>query len=108
MKPILIGSVLASMSLVLFVGLLRPGVFVVQPLTALPDGVTFLYYGRGAEIPFFASPDGLCLTRQGSVTLLCRVLTLASNTPLLDRVLIRFPYSPTAYLWSTGGYTFAQ
>ena len=86
--------------------IVSPGVFTVHPMGALPQGVTVIYYGRGPEIPFFASPDGLCLQRQGSVSLWCRLGAMLGMAALKDRIIVRLPYSQTAYLWSTGGQTF--
>ena len=86
--------------------LLRPGVFTVQPIGAIPDGVTFIYHSRGLELPLFSSPDGLCLQMQGSVNLLCRGAALAGVVELTDRILVRLPYSHWAYLQSTGGLEF--
>jgi len=86
--------------------LIRPGVFTVQPIGAIPNGVTFIYYSRSSAMPFFASPDGICLKIQGSVSLLCRSLALGAASPLTDRVIIRLPYIREAYLLSTGGQEF--
>lgn len=83
----------------------RPGVFTVQPIGALPEWVTFIYRSRG-EVPFFSSPDGMCLEMQGSVSLLCRGAALAAVTELTDRIIIRLPYNHWAYLRSTGGIEF--
>lgn len=88
--------------------LIRPGVFTVQPIGALPEGVTFIYHSRNSEMPFFSSPDGLCLKIQGSVTLLCRTTALSAVDELTDRIVIRLPYSRWAYLQSTGGREFEQ
>jgi hypothetical protein len=89
--------------------LIRPGVFTIQPTRALPDGVTFIYHSRGSGMPFFSSPDGLCLQTQGSVTPLCRAAALsAAGEELIDRVIIRLPYIHWAYLQSTGGKEFDQ
>jgi len=33
--------------------LVRPGVFTVQPIGALPEGVTIVYHSRNPEMPFF-------------------------------------------------------
>lgn len=96
---------------VIVVGLwivVRPGVFTVQPIGALPDGVTLLYHSRNPEMPFFASPDGLCLEIQGSVSLLCRMAGLSAVGELGDRILLRLPYQHWAYLRSTGGLEFEQ
>jgi hypothetical protein len=88
--------------------LLRPGVFTIQPIGALPEGVTFIYHSRGPQMSFFSSPDGLCLEMQGSVSLLCRGTTLSAASNLTDRILVRLPYSHWAYLQSTGGMEFEE
>jgi hypothetical protein len=84
----------------------RPGVFTVQPIGALPEGMTIVYRSRGPEMPFFSSPDGLCLQIQGSVNLLCRAAAISVLEELSDRILFRLPYSRWAYLQSTGGQEF--
>lgn len=84
----------------------RPGVFTIQPIGSIPDGVTLIYHSRGPDMPFFASPDGLCLKIQGSVSLLCRAAALASANDLVDRVILRLPYIHSAYLLSTDGLEF--
>ena len=88
--------------------LFRPGVFTVQPIGALPEGVTFIYHSRNPEMPLFSSPDGLCLEMQGSVTLLCRGAALSAGADLSDRIILRLPYSHWAYLRSTGGVEFEE
>lgn len=87
---------------------IRPGVFTIQPIGALPEGVTVIYHSRNPEMPFFSSPDGLCLELQGSVTLLCRAAAISALDELNDRILIRLPYSHRAYLRSTGGLEFVE
>lgn len=87
---------------------IRPGVFTIQPLGALPEGVTYIYHSRGSEIPFFASPDGLCLEMQGGVDILCRAAALEASSDLAERLFIRLPYIHWAYLRSTGGIEFDQ
>jgi hypothetical protein len=86
--------------------ILRPGVFTVQPIGALPDGVTVIYHSRNPDMPFFSSPDGLCLKTQGSVSLLCRSMALSAVSELTDRMLIKLRYSRWAYLRSTDGREF--
>ena len=86
----------------------RPGVFTIQPIGALPDGVTVIYHSRNPEMPFFSSPDGLCLEIQGSVTLLCRVAAIGALDELGERILLRLPYNRWAYLRSTGGLEFKE
>ena len=86
--------------------LVRPGVFAIQPIGALPDGFTVIYHSRSPDMPFFSSPDGLCLQIQGSVNLLCRVAGIGAMEELEDRILLRLRYSRWAYLRSTGGREF--
>lgn len=87
--------------------LVRPGVFTVQPIGAVPEGVAIIYHSRG-EMPFFSSPDGLCLEISGSVSLLCRGVALAGVEEIADRIILRLPYMHSAYLLSTGGMEFDQ
>jgi hypothetical protein len=83
--------------------LVNPGVFTIQPIGAIPDGITFIYHSRNPEMPLFSSPDGLCLEMQGSVSLLCRGAALGAVEELADRIILRLPYQRWAYLQSTGG-----
>ena len=86
--------------------LIRPGVFTIQPIGALPEGITFIYHSRNPEMPFFSSPDGMCLEIQGGVSLLCRGAAISGSTELMERLIIRLSYSHWAYLRSTGGREF--
>jgi hypothetical protein len=88
--------------------LVRPGVFTIQPIGAIPNGVTFIYHSRNPEMPFFSSPDSLCMEMQGSVSLLCRGVALGVVEELADRIVLRLPYQRWAYLRSTGGLEFDQ
>lgn len=87
---------------------IRPGVFTIQPIGALPEGVTFIYHSRGPNMPFFSSPDGICLEIMDGVSLMCRGMALSSTEDLLDRIILRLPYSHWAYLRSTGGLEFER
>lgn len=86
--------------------LIQPGVFTIQPIGALPEGVTFIYHSRSPDMPLFSSPDGLCLKIQRSVTLLCRAAAISATSKLTDRMMIKLPYIKWAYLQSTGGLEF--
>ena len=82
------------------------GLYSVQPIGALPQGVTAVVHRVGDE-PFFNSPDGTSIRRTGGVSLLTRMAALA-NGPLKDRLLFRLPYMEWAYLASTDGKTFSK
>lgn len=86
--------------------IVRPGVFTIQPIGALPEGVTVIYHSRNPEMSFFSSPDGLCLESTGGVSLLCRGMAIAALEDLVGRIMFRLPYSHWAYLRSTGGLEF--
>lgn len=80
------------------------GVFVIQPIGAIPDGTTIIYYRMGMDVPFIASADGLLEESGAGVSLLGRGLFLAKlSDPILEREIFRFGYSERIYLWSTGG-----
>ena len=102
--------ILIALVVILFAGwfLVHPGIFSIQPIGSLPEGVTYIYYSRGPEIPFFASPDGLCLKMEGSVSLFCRSAAVSGSSELADRTIIRLPYIHWAYLRSTGGMEFDE
>lgn len=97
--------IVAAIIIVLLIVLSRCGFYTVQPIGALPEGVTAIVW-RASNEPFFNSPDGLCLRTQGSVSLLCRGLAL-EYAPL-DRIIVRLPYVDWAYLVSTAGKRFER
>jgi hypothetical protein len=86
----------------------RPGVFTIQPVKSVPDGVTIIYYSRGENMPFFSSPDEICLKIEGSVSLLCRGIAISESKDIQNRTIIRLPYIEWTYLQSTGGRIFDQ
>lgn len=79
------------------------GFYTVQPIGALPEGRTLVVWRVSGE-PFFTSPDALCLERMDGVSLMCRMM--AMDEAPIDRIIVRLPYSRTAYLASTGGQDF--
>jgi len=97
-----------TIAIVIIVGLLlaavsQIGLYTVQPIGSLPQGVTLVVWRASGE-PFFNSPDAVCLKLQGGVSLLCRGLAIA-RAPV-DRIILRLPYMSWAYLVSTGGLVF--
>ncbi len=85
------------------------GIFVIQPLGAIPDGVTIVYWRAGLNIPFVASADGLLEKSGAGVSLLGRVMMLGTMAELIkEREIFRFGYSETFYLWSTGGKVYGK
>lgn len=99
-------GVFAVLIAVAYVG---TGFVVIQPIGALPDGVTFwtwrMQYAAG-RFEFVESPDSLCLKVQAGVSLLCRMSALSAVVGNKGRIILRLPYSDTLYLISTGGARF--
>lgn len=80
------------------------GIFVIQPIGAIPDGTTIVYWRHGTSMPFIASADGLLASKGEGVSLLGRGVVLAALAkPIKEKEIFRLGYSETIYLWSTGG-----
>jgi len=80
------------------------GIFVIQPIGAIPQGTTIVYWRFGLKMPFIASADGL-LDKSGlGVSLMGRGVMLGGLAGIItDRELFRLPYYEALYLLSTGG-----
>jgi hypothetical protein len=85
------------------------GVFVIQPIGALPEGATILYWRNGLNLPFIASADGILGESEAGVSLLGRAVVIAGVAePIMERKIVKLGYSETLYLWSTGGRTYEK
>jgi len=92
------GSAVMALALVIWFAGIR--VVVIQPLGALPDGVTAVVAGV-QNVRFIDSPDAICYRHEGGVSLFCRAreaAALARN----GTILLRLPYSETLFR-VTGG-----
>ncbi|MGC3945663.1 MAG: hypothetical protein QM762_14275 [Chryseolinea sp.] len=100
-KRILILSVFAAAFYFCF------GLFVIQPIGALKDGSTILYFRLGSNGKFITSIDGILLDNDEDVTILGRMMVLGKHGKIVkDRKVASFPYSSTLYLISTNGKDF--
>lgn len=89
------GSVLGLVALAIAVAYaVGVRVFVIQPIGAIPDGVTVIV--KGVDIRFIDSPDAICQRRNGGVSLLCRGATAAA-VARDGEILMRLPYSGVLY-----------
>lgn len=80
------------------------GIFVIQPIGAVPEGTTIIYWRSGMNMPFIASADGILIKSGAGVSLLGRGMILAKVAkPIKENEIFRFGYSETIYLWSTDG-----
>jgi len=73
-------------------------VFVIQPIGAIPDGVTAVVHGVPG-LRFVDSPDAFCYRNTGGVSLLCRGIT-AGKVAGDGTILARLPYMPFLYALS--------
>tara|TARA_R110000868_G_scaffold115252_2_gene307895 strand:- start:574 stop:900 length:327 start_codon:yes stop_codon:yes gene_type:complete len=98
--------IIISITIVVFAIIFRTfcGIFVIQPIGAIPEGTTIIYWRTGLNIPFIASADGILEETGAGVSLLGRVMVIAKLAePINEKEIIRFGYSETLYLYSTGG-----
>lgn len=85
------------------------GIFVIQPIGAVPKGSTIVYWRIGTNFPFISSVDGLLIEKGQDVSLLGRGMMLAAiSEPIVERKIMTIPYSESLYLWSTGGKLFSK
>ncbi len=85
------------------------GIFVIQPIGAVPEGATIVYFRLGLNLPFIESVDGLLGETEMGVSLLGRAMGLAAVAePIMKRKVINLPYSETLYLWSTDGMVYEK
>lgn len=98
-------GIVVSFVVVVFLGLyFCLGIFVIQPIGALPEGATVVYWRIGMNLPFVSSIDGIMLDRMGSVSLLGRAMGIATiGQPILERKILNLPFSKSLYLMSTNG-----
>jgi hypothetical protein len=70
-------------------------IIVIQPIGAIPDGVTAIVAGiRGPN--FIDSPDAICNRQMGGVSLLCRGMA-AARIVNQGYIVARLPYSETLF-----------
>ncbi len=99
MKKGIVGALILASILFLF-AYQKYTLFVVQPIGALPDGITVVI-DRGTTMHFIDSADALCQRQMGKVSLLCRGIALAEVSK--GKIYARLPYFEWLYLWSTDG-----
>jgi hypothetical protein len=77
--------------------LIRPGIFIIQPSTAFPNGVTIVYHSRGQDLDMFSSPEGICRKLQGVASQSCQDLVLSDTDMILNRKIVQLPYIDWMY-----------
>mgnify|MGYP003318637413 CR=1 FL=1 len=83
------------------------GFFVVQPIGAIPKGVTIWYWRNGYDIEFIDSADGIMLREDGGVSLLGRAILVGSvYDEIENKIILKLPYQKWMYKISTKGVEF--
>lgn len=104
-KGIVLLLVVAIMAFIYFF----TGFFVVQPIGAIPEGVTIWYFRNDINLPFISSPDGIMLEKEGHVNLLGRAIKLSSVMDSLEgKRICNLPYQKWMYKISTKGQEFEK
>lgn len=101
MKRAPLAIALIAVGMLLVILYTQVTLFVIQPIGALPEGVT-LVITRGQKLNFVDSADALCQREMGGVNLLCRAAVIGAVSKNAN-ILVRLPYSQTLYEISTGG-----
>ena len=85
------------------------GIFVIQPIGAIPDGTTIVYLRTELDLPFISSADGILDKSGAGVSLLGRGILIGKLAkPIKEKEIFRFGYSESLYLWSTDGKTYEK
>ena len=105
MKKILLAIAVITLLIGGFVFSRSFTLFVVQPLGAIPDGVTLLI-PRTEKLNFIDSADAICERYMGGVNLICRGTVLGTISKA--EIYGRFPYSEFLYLRSTDGAVYSK
>ena len=93
-------------SIVVFLIFIRTtiGIFVIQPIGAIPEGTTIVYWRVGTNFDFVESADGLVQKTGAGLSLFTRGIALAAAAePVVQREIFRMPYSSFLYGLTTGG-----
>jgi|SRR6056297_224080 len=101
--------ILLGLAVILLVLFFTTGFFVIQPIGAIPDGVTIWYFRAGLNLGFIESADGILLDSSGEVSLFGRAAMIGKVVELIDdKTIAKLLYSNTMYRISTGGIEFEQ
>jgi len=96
--------VLLAVSLLVVAFYFLCGLFVIQPIGAIPDGSTIVYFRYETNMSFISSADGMLDKTGAGVSLLGRGIALGAIAEgIEDKKICSLPYSKTLYLISTGG-----
>lgn len=89
------GKGIILLLLIMFGGMwliLRPGVFIVEPTSSMPEGTTLIYLNKQANVPVLRSTGSMCIASFGSASASCREQMLQDQAGLFQRSLVELPY----------------
>lgn len=89
--------------LIAIIPLLRPGVYTVQPVDPIPEGMTIVYLLRPTGEPLFTSLNPECVYSPTSVSLICTSMVRSKFEELSGKIILRLPYNHWAYIRGSGG-----
>jgi hypothetical protein len=72
--------------------IIKPGIFIVDPTSSMPEGTTLIYLNKPAGIPVFRSTDAICTDTYGSTSGSCREQILQAQAGLFQQSLVELPY----------------
>lgn len=85
------------------------GFFLVQPIGAIPDGITIWYFRSGTNFDFIDSADGFLLDNSDGVSLLGRATVISEFQKMTqDKIILKLSYMEFIYKLSTGGVEFEK
>jgi len=83
------------------------GILVIQPLGALPNGATIVYFRYNTNLNFIESPDSIVLNKGMRLSILTRAIALSKLAPIITEEKIAIlPYFEFLYLLSTNNQKF--
>ena len=77
--------------------ILKPGVFFMPPSAFDTEGYTLIYYEKTSGMPFFSSPETLCMAQYGEITPMCLETGHDTASYLSQRMITYLPYADWAY-----------
>ncbi len=72
--------------------ILKPGIFIVDPTSSMPEGTTLVYLNKPSGTSVFRSTDSMCIESYGSTSGSCREQTLQAQAGLFQQSLVELPY----------------
>ncbi|MDR1194850.1 MAG: hypothetical protein LBL00_00045 [Endomicrobium sp.] len=105
------GLIIAVILILLVIGAsyFSTGFVTIQPIGALPEGITIWYFRAGLDLPFITSPDGYSLKKTGQLSLMSRAMAISNLTDAIEyKIILRLPYSKFLYNISTDGKEFEE